>query len=65
MSESSRNVSIKNLPLNGIVYFHHGDNNIVYTRFNKVLATRSLQESNDTLLLPSVEVDVPLVYHQT
>ena len=22
------------LPINGIVYFHHGDNNIVYTRFN-------------------------------
>ena len=38
---ASRNVRIvekcqncKNLPINGIVYFHHGDNNIVYTRFN-------------------------------
>ena len=40
---ASRNVRIvekcqncKNLPINGIVYFHHGDNNIVYTRFNYV-----------------------------
>ena len=38
---ASRNVRIiekcqncKNLPIKGIVYFHHGDNNIVYTRFN-------------------------------
>ena len=38
---ASRNVRIvekcqncKNLPINGIVYFHHNDNNIVYTRFN-------------------------------
>ena len=38
---ASRNVRIvekcqncKNLPINGIVYFHQGDNNIVYTRFN-------------------------------
>ena len=41
---ASRNVRIvekcqncKNLPINGIVYFHHGDN-IVYTRFNNCLS---------------------------
>ena len=30
----------KNLPINGIVYFHHGDN-ILYTRFNNYVRGRT------------------------
>ena len=51
---ASRNVRIvekcqncKNLPINGIVYFHHGDNNIVYTRFNNLLLYSHCHSNNN------------------